>query len=89
MSVATPTARRKRVRATQEASLTTPTGSVVTFQVDLGPEVGDPTTEEHAARLAYNRQSRCRALAAHKQQKKQQLQDEKVRRPSNSSRAAP
>ena len=79
-AAASPQTRRKRVRATEEASLTTPKGSVVKFQVDNGAKGGDVSKDEHKARLAFNRQSKCRALQEHNKDKDKQAKADQVQR---------
>ena len=79
-AAATPNARRKRVRATEEKSLTTPSGSVVTFEVDPEPVGGDNSKDERKARLAFNRQTRCRALQDHAKNKALHAKAGEVRR---------
>ena len=80
-AAATPsTSRRKRARDTAETSVATPNGSVVKFEVDIAPVGGEESKGERKARLAFNRQSKCRALHEHNKNKDNQDNADQVQR---------
>ena len=80
-AAATPiTSRRKRVRDTEETSVATPNGSVVIYEVDMAPKGGEESKGERKARLAFNRQSKCRALQEHNKDKDNQENADQVQR---------
>ena len=80
-AAATPNiSRRKRVRATEETSIATPKGSVVIYEVAMAPVGGEESKGERKARLAFNRQSKCRALQEHNKNKDNHEKADQVQR---------